>query len=87
MEITLFDPLFHYSYKVGYNPELIERIVTGEKYTAVLLKNGNIGTCANLNSKITLGSAILQQIDINSDPDRIIYTAILKPNFLKNIKL
>lgn len=77
MNITLFDPLFHYSHKVGYDPELIEKIVTGERYTATLLKNGNIGVCANLTTDFTIDTVIPNQIDISSTADRIIYTAYI----------
>jgi len=75
--MTLFDPLFHYSHKIGYEPELIEKIVTGEKYTAVLLKNGNIGVCANLTTEFEVKSAIPTQINISSSTHRIIYTSYL----------
>lgn len=77
MSITLFDPLFHYSHKVGYEPELIEKIVTGEKYTAVLLKNGNIGVCANLTTEFEVKCEIPTQINISSSTHRIIYTSYL----------
>jgi len=42
------EPLAFLLNKYNFEINTIEKISTGEKYTAVLLKNGNIGVCANL---------------------------------------
>jgi uncharacterized protein (DUF4213/DUF364 family) len=43
-----FDPIRHFYKKAGYQQQLVEELVIGEKYTAVILKDGRIGVCATL---------------------------------------
>ena len=40
--------------KFGVNLRNVKKVVYGDKYTAVVLKNGNIGLCANLNNRINI---------------------------------
>ena len=81
MKATHFDPLEYYYNKTGYNPDDINRLITGEKFTAVLLANGNIGVCSNLNHKYSPNCNIPEKIDLTSTPHRIIYNAYLNAVF------
>lgn len=55
------EPLRYFLDKEGYDKNEISRWVPGEKYGAVMLKNGNIGVCATLNHP--------QRMDIPPYPD------------------
>ena len=46
------EPLEFLLSKYKFDIEKIETISSGLKYSAVLLKNGNIGVCANLGHKV-----------------------------------
>jgi uncharacterized protein (DUF4213/DUF364 family) len=46
------EPLEFLLTKYKFDTDKIEKISTGQRYTAVLLKSGNIGVCANLGHKI-----------------------------------
>lgn len=43
----------------------ILKIDSGEKYTAVLLKNGNIGVCANLGHKAVIDISGYENLDLS----------------------
>ena len=47
------EPLEYYYEKYHFTINNIERISTGRRYTAILLNNGNIGVCANLDHSIS----------------------------------
>jgi uncharacterized protein (DUF4213/DUF364 family) len=71
-----FDPLRHFYKKVGFNQSLINEMVIGEKYTAVILHDGRIGVCA------TLGNVVERivpgfKIDFKNHVHRIIFNAYL----------
>jgi hypothetical protein len=63
-------------YKVaGFDPDLIDRFESGEKYTGIMLKNGNIGVCAVLGHKIN-DSLLRERVpDFNDPGQRIILNA------------
>ncbi len=61
--------------KFGIDISKIDQISTGLKYSAVMLKNGNIGVCANLKSQISLTKNDLQNPNIDNLPHRILLTA------------
>ncbi len=63
----------------GYDCQAIEHIVSGNKYTAVLLTNGHIGVCANLGNKVSSAITELKNVppELSQDSHRIIYTAYL----------
>lgn len=42
------EPIAYYFEKFGFNKDEVKEFITGEKYSLVLLDNGNIGVCANL---------------------------------------
>ncbi len=63
----------------GYDGQAIEHILSGNRYTAVLLTNGNIGVCANLTNKVASAIPDLKGAppDLSKISHRIIYTAYL----------
>ena len=79
-----FEPLNHFYKKYDYDVSLLRKIIVGEKYTAVVMRNGNIGVCANLDVKLDKKIITPKKIDLNNKQHRIIYTAYL--NALLNYK-
>ncbi len=77
----LQEPIAHFYNKFGINTEQIKEIVCGEKYVAVLLKNGNIGVCATLHNKINVTIEDLENFDITSIPHRVIAVAYFNALF------
>jgi len=71
------EPLEFLLSKYKFDIEKIDTISTGQKYTAVLLKNGNIGVCANLGNKIDTDKNIYSNYDLKSQPHRIVLNAYL----------
>jgi len=73
------EPLTLFIDQYGYDCQAIENIVSGNKYTAVLLTNGHIGVCANLGNKVSLAIPDLKNAppDLSQNTHRIIYTAYL----------
>jgi len=73
------EPLSLFMDLYGYDYQAIDHIVSGNKYTAVLLKNGHIGVCANLGNKVFPAIPELKTAspDLSQIPHRIIYTAYL----------
>ena len=61
------EPILHFFDKFKFDASQIKRIVTGECFTAIELKNGTIGLCSN-----TSHTVLLNEIDINFlQPDTI----------------
>ena len=73
------EPLSLFIDQYGYDCQAIERIVSGNKYTAVLLTNGHIGVCANLGNDVLPSIPELKTAspDLSQISHRIIYTAYL----------
>lgn len=69
------EPLGHFIKKFGFDISNIKRIVTGKKYSTVILKNGNIGVCANLLNRVELKKEDLKKIDLSNINHRIIINA------------
>jgi len=65
----------------GFEIENISKIVSGIKYTAVMLTNGNIGVCANLGNKVNPEKKTYFSLDLTNFSHRIVlnayFTAIL----------
>lgn len=72
---TLDEPLKHFVEKHGVDCAKIEKIVCGQRYSAVLLKNGNIGVCANLLKHVNLDIEDLEKPGLNNTGHRIILNA------------
>lgn len=80
------EPLLHFVKKYGVNVSNIKKIVSGKKYSAVLLKNGNIGVCANLLNQFKVNIEELNNLDLKRIEHRIIITAYFNAtlNYLNN---
>ncbi|MFC2117282.1 Rossmann-like domain-containing protein [Bacteroidota bacterium] len=59
----------------GFDHNSIQNIVCGEKYHAVILKNGNIGVCSTLNKIFKLSLIDLKNPDLDNIKHRIILNA------------
>ncbi|HNS17139.1 MAG TPA: DUF364 domain-containing protein [Bacteroidales bacterium] len=71
------DPLEYFMGEYGFDQEKIEKFVTGMKYSAVMLKNGDIGVCANLGVSVDVRGKNALVPDLNNRASRIIYNAYL----------
>ena len=69
------EPLEFLLSKYKFEINKIENISTGLRYTAVLLKNGNIGVCANLGHKINPALNNYSNIDLKNFSHRIVLNA------------
>lgn len=69
------EPISHYYNKYGVVIKHIEEIVCGNKYIAVLLKDGNIGVCAALLGNVKITFKELENFDITSYAHRIFSVA------------
>ncbi len=58
--------------ETGFDKNEILKIASGERYTAVMLKNGHIGVCANISLTPNLNP---ENLDFNKIQDRILITA------------
>jgi uncharacterized protein (DUF4213/DUF364 family) len=75
MENIVNEPLKHYVQKHGVDIANIDKIVCGRKYSAVLLKSGNIGVCANLDNHVEIEIEELKTPDLKKIQHRIILKA------------
>ncbi|MFK5854966.1 MAG: DUF364 domain-containing protein [Bacteroidota bacterium] len=78
------EPIIHYYNKLGINTTKIKEIICGDKYVAVLLKNGNIGVCSTLQNGINITINDLKTFDISLNSHRVV--AIAYFNALLNYK-
>ena len=69
------EPLAFLLNKYDFEINRIEKISTGQKYTAVLLKNGNIGVCANLGHIINPKKSYYVNLDLRNFIHRIVLNA------------
>jgi uncharacterized protein (DUF4213/DUF364 family) len=69
------EPIEYFFEKYGIDLQSINQIICGEKYVAVLLKNGNIGVCATLNNYVNIDVRDLKIPDIKNIQHRIILNA------------
>jgi len=69
------EPLEYYFEKYGIDLQGVHQIICGEKYVAVLLKNGNIGVCATLGNYVNINVRDLRIPDINNIQHRIVLNA------------
>jgi uncharacterized protein (DUF4213/DUF364 family) len=80
LEKMINEPLRHFVEKHGVDISSVDKIVCGHKYSAVLLKNGNIGVCANLSNRIEVKIDDLKALDLNKIEHRIILNAYFNAN-------
>lgn len=75
------EPLHHFYKTDGFKNDNIQSITVGKKYTAVVLKNGNIGVCANLQNIVPSNIFENEELDLNNYSHRITYNAYLNAMF------
>ena len=80
------EPLAYFIEKYGFDYKNIKKIVSGEKYCAVLLKNGNVGVCATLFNKIELKISDLEQPDLTNVNHRVVINAYFNAVFNSKIE-
>ena len=71
------EPLKYLYKQYGFDNTGIRQVVVGEKYLAVLLKNGNMGVCAVLKAQINNDFSLDEIPNLDLLPDRVFYTAWL----------
>lgn len=69
----MLDPISHYYQKYSFDSSLIKEFISGERYVAVLLKNGNIGVCATLGQIVN--AEIPNELDLTNSEHRIFLNA------------
>ncbi|MCB2208688.1 MAG: DUF364 domain-containing protein [Bacteroidetes bacterium] len=75
------EPLELFLTKYNFEINGIEKICTGQKYTAVLLKSGNIGVCANFGHKIDSQKANYSNPNLKNISHRIVLNAYFSALF------
>jgi hypothetical protein len=69
------EPLEYLFEKYGIEIQNIKNIICGEKYVAVMLKNGNIGVCATLDNYVNINSYDIKYPDLKNLQHRIVLNA------------
>lgn len=77
MKEDMIEPLELLFLKYGFEIDKIKKIVTGSKYTAVMLRSGAIGVCANLGNVIKTGKNNYSNLDLTNLSHRIVLDAYL----------
>ncbi|OFY21673.1 MAG: hypothetical protein A2W98_03335 [Bacteroidetes bacterium GWF2_33_38] len=81
------EPILHYYTEYGFDESIVQEIVLGEVFSAVKLKNGNIGVCANMSNEMSLNIVDLRTPNLNNVCQRVVlnayYNALLNtaPNY------
>jgi uncharacterized protein (DUF4213/DUF364 family) len=78
----MLDPITHFYQKFYFDANLVKEYVSGRRYVAVVLKNGNIGLCATLGQKMP--DVLPKTIDLENSEHRIFLNAYY--NALLNYK-
>lgn len=68
----MIEPLELLFVKYGFEIDKIKKIVTGVKYTAVMLTSGVIGVCANLGYVVKTGKNNYSNLDLTNFSHRIV---------------
>lgn len=69
------EPIAYYFEKYGIDLQQIKQIVCGDKYVAVVLKNGQMGVCATLDHYVNISVQDLRMPDLNNIQHRIVLNA------------
>ncbi|HAF30724.1 MAG TPA: hypothetical protein DCG75_16905 [Bacteroidales bacterium] len=75
------EPLEFFFEKYGIDLQNINKIVCGEKYVAVVLKNGNVGVCATLDHYVNIDIKDLRIPDLKKTQHRIVLNAYFNAAF------
>lgn len=82
----MLEPLEYYNEKHGVDLKSILQIVCGDKYVAVVLKNGRIGVCATLDNYVNIDIKDIRIPDLKNIQHRIVLNAYFNAslNYLNN---
>lgn len=82
----MLEPIRYYFDRYGIDISDVKKIVCGQKYSSVLLKNGNIGVCANQKSPVHFEIKDFEKTDLTNLSHRIILNAYFnaKLNYLND---
>jgi uncharacterized protein (DUF4213/DUF364 family) len=69
------EPILYFFNKYKFDSSLISKIITGECFTAVELKNGRIGLCSNTSHKVNPAKIDLKKLQPETIEQRIILNA------------
>jgi uncharacterized protein (DUF4213/DUF364 family) len=75
------EPIEYFFEKYGIDLKSINEIICGEKYVAVLLKNGQVGVCATLNNYVNIDVRDLKIADVKNVQHRIVLNAYFNAVF------
>ena len=78
------EPLEYFFEKFGIDLQSIKDIVCGEKYVAVILKNGRLGVCSTLNNYVNIDVKDLRFPDLKNIQHRIILNAYFNAKYNYN---
>ena len=77
----MIEPISYLYDKYGFKKTNISEIVFGERYLAIMLKNGNIGVCATLGEKFFVSDTELENINVEKYYHRIVLNAYFNAMF------
>jgi uncharacterized protein len=69
------EPILHFFNKFKFDSSLIKQVISGDCFTAVMLKNGNIGICGNTGHTVKPDNLDLSKPDPEVIEQRIILNA------------
>jgi uncharacterized protein (DUF4213/DUF364 family) len=75
------EPIEYFFEKYGIDLKGINQIVCGEKYVAVLLRNGQVGVCATLDNYVNIDIRDLKLADVKNVQHRIVLNAYFNAMF------
>ena len=75
------EPLEYFFEKYGIDIQNIKHILCGEKYVAIVLKNGKLGVCATLDNYVNIEIKDLRFIDLKNHQHRIVLNAYFNATF------
>ena len=75
------EPIEYFFEKYGIDLKSINQIICGEKYVAVLLKNGKVGVCATLDNYVNIDARDLKIANVKNVQHRIVLNAYFNAVF------
>ncbi|NOZ33787.1 MAG: hypothetical protein GXO80_00630 [Chlorobi bacterium] len=81
LNLKTFDPIILFIDKIGVDISLVKEYILGEKYAAVILKNGNIGLAANIINVDKFDFKTVKLFDIENLTHRLFLLAFFNAVF------
>jgi len=69
------DPIRHFYNETGFDRSQIDDLIIGDKYVALMNRQGNIGVCATLNTRVDQSILNARSPDLSNPSHRIILNA------------